>query len=113
VVVLDLAGDLRLVWRRIEARDATDAAAPRDEAVPRGCDVVAERCDGAQAGDDDASAHAVAVPFSFAARSAMESGSEMASVFASTMRLMRPLTTWPAAISPNGVDPPSGTGGTR
>ena len=67
VEVADLAGGLRLVARDVELRDLGEAGLAADQVVPRGRDVVADRADDAQAGDDDAAvvigfAHARVIP---------------------------------------------------
>ena len=54
VEALDLARDLAGHLRRIEAGDPRDAAPAVDEPVPEGRHVVADRREGAHAGDDDA-----------------------------------------------------------
>src|SRR5262249_47805080 len=54
IEVLDLACRLVLVGRRVEVRDLAEARDPVDEVRPRGVDVVADRADDAEAGDDDA-----------------------------------------------------------
>jgi hypothetical protein len=54
VPIAHLGADLAGVVRRIELRDAVDAAAAGDEAGPEGIDRMAQRSDGAQTGDNDA-----------------------------------------------------------
>src|SRR5207247_4994747 len=52
VEALDLAGDLRLVRRWIEARDPADSAPPVDERVPRPGHIEAEGWHGPEASDE-------------------------------------------------------------
>ena len=53
IEVLDLGGDVHLVVGGVEARDRADARLAGDEPSPEGVDVVAQRRDDAEAGDDD------------------------------------------------------------
>src|SRR6266550_1758619 len=108
IEALDLACDLRLVRRGVEARDPADPAPPVNEGVPRARHVEPKRCHGAEAGDDDAPGHRGAeVARSRRADSApvIDRGSDTLRSFTSAMRFTRPLTTWPAPISTN-VDAP-------
>src|SRR5438045_86912 len=52
VEAFDLAGDADERVARVERADPVDAAPPRDRGVPGRPGVVAERRDGAEAGDD-------------------------------------------------------------
>ncbi len=53
VEVLDLGGDVHLVVAGVEARDRPDARLAGDEPPPERVDVVAQRRDHAETGDDD------------------------------------------------------------
>src|SRR5262249_2790589 len=54
VEVLDGGGDPAVEPRRVERADGRDARPAGDEPRPRGAHVLAERREGAHAGDDDA-----------------------------------------------------------
>ena len=54
IPIAHLGADLAGVVGRIELRDAVDATAAGDKAGPEGIDRMAERSDGAQTGDNDA-----------------------------------------------------------
>ena len=63
IEVAHLAAHLRIEAGRVEGLDPADPGAPGEETLPRRGDVVAERADGAHAGDDDAArAHLTSFP---------------------------------------------------
>src|SRR4029079_6349770 len=59
--VLHFAGHVRLIARRVDARQVVDTRLSCERALPELDDVVAQRIDGAHARDDDAATVAVAV----------------------------------------------------
>src|SRR6185369_15395072 len=64
---LDLGGELRGKGPGVEDRCLRDAALALEDALPGRVDLVAQRCDPAHAGDDDASIHALCLRMTMAA----------------------------------------------
>jgi len=115
VEVADLAGDVMVIRRGIEARDLAEAGDAVEEVPPGSVLVVADGADDAEAGDDDATgvigaAHGMETPsvrLGWRVGRGAPASSRASAVASGAIRLMRFVSTFPGPTSMN-VSTPAG-----